>query len=140
MEAAGLPVEGTADCGAGTGTAGKTPEITLKLDAALTGKPAPGETIEFTRSRAHSSRSRYADDGDGEDEDPGLKVDPCAAAAPRAGEEGGRHKKEVGFRSRHREYGVAGAWDAPSPPKRMDFAVAIPTRQYREGGTCSCLN
>jgi hypothetical protein len=58
------------------------PEITLKLDAALTGKPAPGQTIEFDAiPRAFSKDPFMLTMETEKSKITGLKVDPCAAAA-----------------------------------------------------------
>jgi hypothetical protein len=65
------------------GQQGKTPEITLKLDAALTGKPTPGETIEFDAvPRAFSKEPFMLTMETEKSKITGLKVEPCAGAAP----------------------------------------------------------
>ena len=61
----------------------------MKLDAALTGKPAPGETIEFDAvPQAFSKEPFMLTMETDKSKITGLKVDPCAGAAP-------AHKKAV---------------------------------------------
>ncbi len=65
------------------GQQGARPEITLKLDAALTGKPVAGDTIEFDGvPRAFSKEPFMLTMETEKAKITGLKVDPCAAAAP----------------------------------------------------------
>jgi hypothetical protein len=56
-------------------------EITLKLDAALTGKPAAGDEIEFDAVPRAFSREPFMLTMETEKTKiAGLKVDPCSAA------------------------------------------------------------
>jgi hypothetical protein len=62
------------------------PEITLKLDTALTGKPVPGETIEFDGvPRAFSKEPFMLTMETEKSKITGLKVEPCSAAPARKG-------------------------------------------------------
>jgi hypothetical protein len=61
-------------------------EITLKLDAALTGKPAPGQTIEWDGVPKAFSKEPFMLTMETEKAKiSGLKVDPCAAAPAHPG-------------------------------------------------------
>lgn len=74
--------------------AGK-PEITLKLDAALTGKPVPGQTIEFDgvpQAFAKEPSLMLTMDTD-KSKITDLKVEPCAGAARPAAKKGTVRKK-----------------------------------------------
>ena len=65
------------------GQTSKTAEITLKLDAPLTGKPAAGDTIEWEGVPTAFTKDPFMLTMTTEKAKiTGLKVDPCAAAAP----------------------------------------------------------
>src|SRR4051794_34070778 len=75
------------------GQQGAHPEITLKLDTPLTGKPAAGETIEFDAvPRAFSKEPFMLTMETDKSKITGLKVEPCAGGAAPA------HKKAVTHR------------------------------------------
>lgn len=66
------------------GQQAKTPEITIKLDAPLTGKPAVGDTIEWDGVPKAFSRDPFMLTMETEKAKiSGLKVEPCAAAPAR---------------------------------------------------------
>ncbi len=70
------------------------PEITLKLDAPLTGKPVPGE-IEFDGiPRAFTREPFMLTMESGKDKITGLKTDPCAPARPAVRKRAPVHKKK----------------------------------------------
>lgn len=71
------------------------PEITLKLDAALTGKPVAGETIEFDAvPRAFTKEPFMLTMETDKGKISGLKVEPCAATGARpAAKKGATRKK-----------------------------------------------
>jgi hypothetical protein len=64
------------------GQTARTPEITIKLDAPLTGKPATGDTIEFEGVPKAFTKEPFMLTMEAEKAKvTGLKTEPCAAAA-----------------------------------------------------------